>query len=59
MKMPFGKFKDQDIVDIPDAYIYWALEKWDWDKPGRARLLEEFEAQVALRKGEGRWVRYS
>lgn len=29
MKMPFGKFKGQEIEDLPDSYLCW-LYNLDW-----------------------------
>ena len=25
MRMPFGKYRDQDLDDIPDSYLLWVL----------------------------------
>lgn len=27
MRMPFGKYKDRYLVDIPDAYYVWFSQK--------------------------------
>lgn len=26
-KMPFGKYKDRHLVDIPEEYLIWAFKK--------------------------------
>ena len=29
MKMPFGKYQDQDLTEIPRAYLFWLRgQKW-------------------------------
>jgi len=27
-KMPFGKFKDRYLVDLPEPYLVWFNQKW-------------------------------
>jgi hypothetical protein len=49
MKMPWGKFKGEDIGDIPTSYIEWALGNLDLTDV----LVEEMEAQLSARRGEG------
>jgi len=49
MKMPFGKYKNQQIKDIPEEYLRWALETCTL----RHDLEEEMENQLALKRGEG------
>lgn len=29
--MPFGKYKDQPLTDIPTHYLKWMLENFNWD----------------------------
>lgn len=50
MKMPFGKYKGQDVEDIPTAYLLWLLGEGD-NLP--AALMEELENQLKLREGYG------
>lgn len=49
MKMPFGKYKGQDLEDIPDGYLQWVAENVTTHAP----LVKEAEAQLTMRKGEG------
>lgn len=49
MKMPFGKYKGQQIEDIPDDYLRWCLENCNLDSVTCA----EMEAQLGARNGEG------
>lgn len=49
MKITFGKYKGEEIEDLPTDYIRWLLENTTqgW------RLTEELEAQLRMREGEG------
>lgn len=49
MKMPFGKYKGQQLEDLPTSYLYWLAENIE----GNAELVKEAEEQLTLRKGEG------
>ncbi len=49
--MPFGKHKGERLEDVPSDYLQWALEEWDWKD--RQSLMEEMQAQLAMRRGEG------
>lgn len=49
MKLPRGKYKDQDIEDVPSDYLAWVLTDWNL-RPDQVR---EIENQLALRRGEG------
>jgi uncharacterized protein (DUF3820 family) len=48
--MPFGKYKGQDVEDVPTGYLMWLLENGD-NVP--ATLIEEMENQLKLREGLG------
>lgn len=52
MKMPFGKYKGQDVENVPTAYLLWLLENGN-NVP--VQLIEEMENQLKLRNGEGVW----
>ena len=49
MKMPWGKYKDQDLEDIPTDYLQWAAESGF----GSTKLQEEIQNQLTLREGIG------
>lgn len=49
MKMTYGKFKGQEIEDIPTSYIVWMLE----NTSPTADIQKEMENQLAARRGEG------
>ena len=51
--MPFGNYEGEPIEDIPDSYLEWACETWDFNTPARKALLAEMEAQLMLKHGEG------
>ena len=42
MRMPFGKYKGQDINALPDEYLLWLLENIELRDP----LLSAVEAEV-------------
>ncbi len=45
-KMPFGKFKDQYLLDIPEAYYVW-FQKKGWPEGKLGRLMQEvFEIKI-------------
>ncbi len=50
--MPFGKYKGQDVEDVPTGYLLWLLENGN-NVP--VELIEEMENQLRLRNGEGVW----
>lgn len=50
MQMPFGKYKGEELENIPVDYIEWVLENVEnlnW------RLEEELQNQLKLKNGEG------
>lgn len=49
MKMPFGKYKGEQLEDLPDSYLYWIAENIE----GNAELVKEAEDQLAMRQGQG------
>lgn len=50
MKMPFGRYKDQEIEDVPTGYLMWALENMD----GLSyQVQEEMQNQLNAREGKG------
>ena len=49
MKLEFGKFKGQEIEDIPTPYIRWCLENLILGD----KIQEEMQNQLKLRDGEG------
>lgn len=50
MKMPFGKYKGQEVEDIPSGYLLYILENGT-DLP--TSLINEMESQLAMREGRG------
>lgn len=50
MKMPFGKYKGQDVEDVPTGYLLWLLENGN-NVP--ISLIKEMENQLNLREGKG------
>ena len=49
MKLPFGKYKGQDIEDLPTSYLYWLAENLE----SNAAIQAEAENQLKLREGVG------
>lgn len=49
MKITFGKFKGQEIENIPTSYLEWCLGNVIMED----KIQEEMEAQLKLRNGEG------
>jgi len=49
MKMPWGKYQDMAVVDLPDNYLHWLVgEGFIQDTPDEVRLW------VALTREHGR-----
>lgn len=46
MKMPFGKYKGEELEDIPTDYIRWCLENMNLT----ASLAEEMENQIRMKE---------
>ena len=47
--MEFGKYRGEDLEDLPTDYLQWIAENVE----GRAELVAEAEAQLTMRRGEG------
>ena len=47
--MPFGKYKDKNLEDIPVDYLIWALENLNLPY----FIQDEMENQIKLKRGEG------
>lgn len=47
--MPFGKYKGQQLDDIPEDYLRWCLENCKIN----FALAEEMENQLKLKEGKG------
>jgi uncharacterized protein (DUF3820 family) len=45
--MPFGKYKDEPLINIPRSYLKWLLEKEWIDK--HKKLKEKIEEQLERR----------
>lgn len=52
MKMPFGKFKNEELDDIPTSYLTWLLTETEVDKTNPA-LAAECQNQLDAREGKG------
>lgn len=52
MKMPFGKYKDQELDDLPTSYLTWLLSSTDIDRTNPP-LAEEAQNQLDAREGRG------
>jgi uncharacterized protein (DUF3820 family) len=49
MKMTFGKYKGEELEDLPTYYLQWIAENLDT----RAALVKEAEEQLTLREERG------
>lgn len=53
MKLPFGKFKGEDLCDVELSYLKW-LEEQDWIDSGlRKALNHEIERRTGDRSSVG------
>lgn len=50
--MPFGKYKGQDIVDIPSGYLRWCCLQ-DWFEERYPRLLKAIDEELKFRDKRG------
>lgn len=49
MKMPFGKYKDEDLTDIPIDYLKWTEENLDFLKEDLRKAINH---EIERREGE-------
>lgn len=52
MKIGFGKYKGQELEDLPTSYLEWLVEEIQPMGP-RAKLVEEAINQLKMREGMG------
>ncbi len=52
MIMPFGKYKGEQVENIPTDYIEWILSTFEYSESNKS-LLTELANQLVLRRGEG------
>lgn len=50
MKMPFGKFKNCDIEEIPSSYLNWIMENLEIKSERDEKLLLACEEEYFWRK---------
>jgi len=49
--MPFGKYKDKSISEIPNSYLDWIIgEDWFINNSRNLKLIEEIEEELLIRK---------
>lgn len=48
-QMPFGKYKDKDIEDIPNSYLNWVVGE-DWFKVQHKELCANIRKELKYRK---------
>lgn len=49
MKMPFGKYKNVDISEVPNSYIDWIIGEGKF-KDRNPKLFKELVDELAIRK---------
>jgi hypothetical protein len=45
MKMPFGKFRGNDLADLPDKYLDWLLFEIELREPLRSAVQREYSTR--------------
>lgn len=53
MRMPFGKYVDWQLSEIPVGYLHWTLENLDLHEPLRSAVEDELNT-----RGHESWNRY-
>ena len=53
MKMPYGKFKDCEIEDLPSGYLRWIAENWTEDTPKNERICTVADLEYQEREKTG------
>src|SRR6185436_14020131 len=53
MKMPYGKYKDWDVSDVPREYLEWLHTKTSEDS---LRLKAELDRRAAIEESRGTWI---
>lgn len=41
MVMPWGRYRDEYIDEIPSSYLRYVAENWDEDNPYKKRIVQE------------------
>jgi uncharacterized protein (DUF3820 family) len=52
MKMPYGKYKNNEIDDIPTSYLIWMLTNTNINQQYPS-VAEEMQNQLDAREGKG------
>ena len=58
MKMPFGKWKDKQLIDIPMDYLIWLRDKTELRQPlkdGVDEAIATLKGLPALYRWEDQW----
>ncbi len=50
MKMPWGKFKDKEIENLPSQYLKWLAENIGEDTPQRKAICIEADKEYQFRE---------
>ena len=58
MIMPFGEYKDQQVMDVPRDRLEWYLEQWDQEKTwikkcASPELIKDMEHNLQRRERSG------
>ena len=50
MKIPFGKYKGKEIVDLPSSYLLWIAENVKEDIPRNKMVVKECDEEWCFRE---------
>ena len=53
MKMPYGKFKGQDIEKLPSGYLKWVAENFDESRAQGKAICLEADKEYQFREKTG------
>ena len=56
MKMPWGKFKGQEIHTIPSSYLKWVAENAKENTPHNRRIVKECDEEWRWRDHNGKHI---
>jgi hypothetical protein len=54
MKMPFGKYKGQELTEIPRVYLHW-LRSQEWVGSWLAKAVDEALGVVVSKRPQEPW----
>lgn len=56
LRMPYGKFKDKKITDLPSKYLLWVAANWSEDTTQNKAICKAADEEYTYREETNRRV---